>query len=93
MAQLVVGPLLNHPALVEDVDAIRILHRGEAVRDDDDRHLPLQRVDAVLDVLLRGGVQVARRLVEQQVRLLKELARWKRSDRVVSDCAVTRANE
>jgi hypothetical protein len=44
------------------------------MRDDDDRHLPLERIDTVLNMLLGGGVQVARGLVQQQqIRLLKEL--------------------
>jgi hypothetical protein len=72
------------------------------VGDNYDRPLPLQRVDAVLNVVrCEWNEQVPlgrsdavsrslRRLIEQQqVRLLEQLARCERSDRVFSECAVS----
>ncbi len=51
MAEFVVRAGLNDSPLVEHVDPVRILHRREPVRNDHDRHLPLQRVNTALDVV------------------------------------------
>jgi hypothetical protein len=62
------GPGLDHAALVDDIDAVGVLHGRQAVGDQDRGaagHQPLQRR---LDLGLALGVERAGGLVEQQDR-------------------------
>src|SRR5690606_14013006 len=63
--QLAVTAALHHPALLHDMDEVRIRHRGEAMRDDDRRAPAGQLLQGRLDGLLGLAVESGRRLVEQ----------------------------
>src|SRR4051812_36897536 len=62
--ELGIGALLDDAAAMEHADEVGVANRRQPVRDDQDRHLSLERVDALLDRALRLGVERARRLVE-----------------------------
>src|SRR5438477_8857459 len=57
---------LHDPPFGEHDDEVRVLHRGEPVRDDEDRAVRHQSVDRLLDQPLGFGVERAGRLVENQ---------------------------
>ena len=66
MQQLRMGPMLDDPALVEDVDHVCLLDRAEPMCDRDGGS-PLRRsVQSCLDDLLRLGVQSGGRFVEEE---------------------------
>src|SRR5439155_26486005 len=74
--QLGVGAFLDNAPLVQETDVIVAADRREAMRDDDDRHLPAERSDAVAYRLLRFGVERAGRFVEHEDRWpFEQLAR------------------
>ena len=64
--QLPVRPLLHDPALVQDVDQVRVLDRAQPVGDQHHRLARQGGLQALLDRPLGGGVEVAGRLVEDQ---------------------------
>lgn len=66
LQQLLVIALLQQIALAEHEDDICVLHRGEAVRDDDHGAALTSALKGRLDQLLALGIEGARRLVEEQ---------------------------
>lgn len=64
--QLGVGAVLGHAALVDDVDDVRLLDRGKAVRHRDGGAALGRRVERRLHDLLRLGVERAGGLVEEK---------------------------
>src|SRR5258708_37064973 len=56
---------VDHAAPFQHADAIRVTHRGEAMRDQDRRGVTRGREDAVEDLGLAPDVELGRRLVEE----------------------------
>ena len=66
--QLAMPPLFGDPVLIHDHDPVRILDRGEPVRDHQRRRPPRQIRQRALNGALRLGVQRRGRLVQDQDR-------------------------
>src|SRR5437762_5401387 len=66
--ELGVRALRDQRAALHDLDAVRVLHSGEAVRDGERGAPLLRRVERALHQELARGVERARRLVQQQDR-------------------------
>jgi hypothetical protein len=64
--QVLVPAALHDPPLVHHLDAVRLDHRREPVRDDDRRAAPHQPLEGLLDERLAPGVERARGLVEDE---------------------------
>lgn len=60
------GPLLHHPALIDDVDHVRLLDGAQPVGDGDGGAALRGRVQGRLDHLFRLRVQRRRRFVEEE---------------------------
>jgi Alkylmercury lyase len=70
------GPALDDAAVVEDEDQVRRQHGGQPVRDDERRAALEQLVQRGPDELLGQGVEVGRRLVQDQdARVLEDRPR------------------
>ena len=65
-------PIATISAVIDDDDAIGLLHGCEAVRNDDRRALRHELLERLLHEQLARGVERARRLVEQQDRRILE---------------------
>lgn len=57
LEQLLLGPLRYFAAVVQVDDLVGMLDRRQAVRYNDLRHLPMQRLDRPLDVILAYCVE------------------------------------
>src|SRR5207237_1635920 len=65
-AQALEYPQLAHAALVEHADQVRLLHGGQAVRDQDGRALAEEAAQLVEDGALGLGVDARERVVEDE---------------------------
>src|SRR5215470_11600266 len=63
--QLVVTAELDHPAVLQDADAIRVAHRGETMRDQNGGGLPRGLENPIEDLCLPAYVELRGGLVEQ----------------------------
>jgi len=76
--QLVVRTLLHQSTVVEDQDEVGREDRRETVRDDDAGAAAHQRNESLLDQRLRGRIQRAGRLVEDEdAGILEQRVRWR----------------
>lgn len=64
--ELLVRAAFDDPAMVDDADHVGILDRAQSVRDDETRASDEHVLQRRLQCLLGAGVDVARRLVENE---------------------------
>src|SRR5215469_8982543 len=63
--QLVVCAELNHPAMFENADAVRLPDRGESMRDEDGGAVPRRAQQAVENLRFPAHIELGRGLVEE----------------------------